>query len=115
MAENIFKWKHFESDTIILCVRWKLKYPLSYRNLEEMMIERGLHMLIKKIIKLMLGFKNFYSIHLTISGIKAMHMIHKRQAGTENVLEEINLINRIFCVAWKQVTKAQVCGFFDCG
>jgi transposase-like protein len=25
------------------CVRWYLRYPLSYRDLEEMMRERGLH------------------------------------------------------------------------
>ena len=40
---NMFKWKHYLSDIIILCVRWYLKYPLSYRNLEEMMQERGLN------------------------------------------------------------------------
>ena len=40
--KNIFKWKHYQSEIIILCVRWYLKYPLSYRNLEEMMQERGL-------------------------------------------------------------------------
>ena len=40
--ENIFKWKHFGSQIILLCVRWYLKYPLSYRNLVEMMAERGL-------------------------------------------------------------------------
>ena len=39
---NIFKWKHFESEIILLCVRWYLKYPLSYRNLAEMMAERCL-------------------------------------------------------------------------
>ena len=37
-----FKWGHFQSDIILLCVRWYLRYPLSYRNLEEMMGERGL-------------------------------------------------------------------------
>ncbi|XMB85402.1 IS6 family transposase [Mycoplasmatota bacterium WC44] len=42
MNKNIFKWKHFETEIIILCVRWYLKYPLSYRNLQEMMEERGL-------------------------------------------------------------------------
>lgn len=42
MAESFIKWKHFESDTILLCVRWYLKYPLSYRNLSDMMKERGL-------------------------------------------------------------------------
>jgi len=28
-------------DIILICVRWYLAYPLSYRNLEEMMAERG--------------------------------------------------------------------------
>jgi transposase-like protein len=37
-----FKWHHFQSDIILLCVCWYLRYPLSYRNLEEMMLERGL-------------------------------------------------------------------------
>ena len=42
MEENLFKWKHFKSEFILLCVRWKLKYPLSYRNIEDMMLERGM-------------------------------------------------------------------------
>lgn len=37
-----FKWRHFEADIILLCVRWYLRYALSYRDLEEMMRERGL-------------------------------------------------------------------------
>jgi len=39
---NLFKWRHYESDIILLCVRWRLRYALSYRDLEEMMNERGL-------------------------------------------------------------------------
>jgi IS6 family transposase len=39
---NPFKWLHYESEIILLCVRWYLRYPLSYRNLEEMMQERRL-------------------------------------------------------------------------
>jgi transposase, IS6 family len=42
MTKNLFKWKHFESEIILLCVRWYLKYPLSYRMVEEIMAERGL-------------------------------------------------------------------------
>lgn len=42
MALKLFKWKHFEPDIIMVCVRWYLKYPLSYRMLVEMMQERGL-------------------------------------------------------------------------
>jgi len=44
MSQHLFKWKHFESEIIILCVRWYLKYPLSYRMLVEMMQERGLNL-----------------------------------------------------------------------
>ncbi|GHO81863.1 IS6 family transposase [Ktedonobacter sp. SOSP1-85] len=44
MAEqHPFKWRHFQSDIILLCVRWYLRYSLSYRDLEEMMLERGSH------------------------------------------------------------------------
>ena len=36
-----FKGSHFEAEIILQCVRWYLSYPLSYRNIEEMMLERG--------------------------------------------------------------------------
>jgi transposase-like protein len=38
----LFRGRHFEDVIIILCVRWYLRYSLSYRDLEEMMAERGL-------------------------------------------------------------------------
>jgi transposase-like protein len=38
-----FKWRHFEAEINLLCVRWYLRYPLSYRDLEEMMLQRGLN------------------------------------------------------------------------
>jgi IS6 family transposase len=41
--QNPFKWRHYEADIILLCVRWYLRYALSYRDLEEIMRERGLH------------------------------------------------------------------------
>jgi transposase, IS6 family len=37
-----FKWRHYAPDVILLCVRWYCRYSLSYRELEEMMRERGL-------------------------------------------------------------------------
>src|SRR5882757_5109123 len=43
IEQNPFKWRHFQADIILLCVRWYLRYALSYRDLEEMMLERGLH------------------------------------------------------------------------
>jgi len=36
------KWQHFQSETILLNVRWYCRYSLSYRDLEEMMSEQGL-------------------------------------------------------------------------
>ena len=37
----LFRGRHFRDEIIVLCVRWYLRYPLSYRDLEEMMAERG--------------------------------------------------------------------------
>jgi transposase, IS6 family len=42
-TQTPFKWRHFQADIILLCVRWYLRYALSYRDLEEIMVERGLH------------------------------------------------------------------------
>ncbi|MBU3568655.1 IS6 family transposase [Priestia aryabhattai] len=42
--QNLFKWKHYQSDIILLTVRWYLRYNLSFRDLVEMMEERGLSM-----------------------------------------------------------------------
>jgi transposase-like protein len=36
-----FRGRRFPEEIIVLCVRWYLRYCLSYRDLEEMMAERG--------------------------------------------------------------------------
>ena len=41
-SKQPFKWRHFLPEVILMCVRWYLRYPLSYRDLEEMMLDRGL-------------------------------------------------------------------------
>ena len=43
MPVNAFKWKHFAGEIILQTVRWYLKYALSYKNLEEIMAERGIN------------------------------------------------------------------------
>ncbi|MGG6265581.1 IS6 family transposase [Leptolyngbya sp. AN03gr2] len=40
-SQSLFKWRHFLPEIILLNVRWYCRYPLSYRDLEEMMAERG--------------------------------------------------------------------------
>src|SRR3974377_1470434 len=41
-VDDLFKGRHFDREMIILCVRWYLRYKLSYRDLVEMMADRGL-------------------------------------------------------------------------
>jgi transposase-like protein len=36
-----FKGRRFPTDVILLCVRWYCKFGISYRDLKEMMSERG--------------------------------------------------------------------------
>jgi transposase-like protein len=38
----VFKGRHFQDELIVVCVRRYLRYSLSYRDLEELMAERGL-------------------------------------------------------------------------
>jgi|SRR5215467_15934908 transposase-like protein len=38
----LFKWRHFEPELIVCAVRWYLRFSLSYRDVEELLIERGL-------------------------------------------------------------------------
>src|SRR6266851_7992606 len=38
----LFKGRHFQAEIILLCVRWYLRFGLSFRNLEELMAERNL-------------------------------------------------------------------------
>jgi IS6 family transposase len=37
-----FKWRRYPPELSLLCVRWYCRYQLSYRDVEEMMRERGL-------------------------------------------------------------------------
>ena len=36
-----FKYRHYQAEIILICLRWYLRYSLSYRDLEEMIAERG--------------------------------------------------------------------------
>src|SRR5512132_2624617 len=38
---SVFKRRRFPAEIILLCVRWYCRYGISYRDLEEMMAERG--------------------------------------------------------------------------
>ena len=39
---ELFGGRHFDREIFVLCVRWHLRFKLSFRGLGEMMAERGL-------------------------------------------------------------------------
>src|SRR3954467_2905203 len=41
-SKDDFKGRHFEATLILQPVSWYLRYPLSYRDIEELFLERGL-------------------------------------------------------------------------
>jgi IS6 family transposase len=41
-SKDDFKGRHYEATLILQAVSWYLRYPLSYRDIEELFLERGL-------------------------------------------------------------------------
>src|SRR4051812_39897748 len=41
-ARDDFRGRHFEATLIVQAVSWYLRYALSYRDIEEMLLERGM-------------------------------------------------------------------------
>ena len=39
---GLFKWRQFEPEVILLAVGWYLRFSLSYRDVEELLAERGI-------------------------------------------------------------------------
>ena len=40
-TKDLFKWRRYRGQLILLCVRWYLAFTLSYRQLERMLREQG--------------------------------------------------------------------------
>ena len=40
--QQLFKWRHFQADIILVCVRCICAMHERFRDLEELMLERGL-------------------------------------------------------------------------
>src|SRR5215210_7140122 len=41
-SKDDFRGRHFQASLILQAVSWYLRYPLSYRDIEELFLERGL-------------------------------------------------------------------------
>ena len=42
--DELFKGRHFDREIIILRVRWHLRFKLGFRDLVQMMAERGIEL-----------------------------------------------------------------------
>jgi hypothetical protein len=102
-----FKWHHFQADIILLCVWWYLPDPLSYRDLEEMMRERGLHIdhttiyrwvqhYAPELEKLGMGFFSSETAWHTLQGYEAMNMLRK---GQIRGAEKRDSMKQAICIA----------------
>jgi len=76
-----FKGHRFEREIILMCVRWYLAYPLSYRNLQEMMAERGVQVDHTNIYRWVQKFAPQLEAELRRSG-------NKRPVGTSWRMDE---------------------------
>ena len=80
-----FKGRHFPKDIILLCVRWYVSYPLSYRNLEEMMQERGIFVNYSTL--------NRWVVHYSLS-LKPYSTSGKKESAFVIVLQFLNKVKR---------------------
>ena len=69
-----FKGRHFEGEIVLWAVRWYCRYCVSYRDLEQMMGERGV---------------SVDTAYATIKGFKVMRALRKGQAGAFNITRDI--------------------------
>ena len=74
-----FKGMRFPIDVILVCIRWYVAYPLSYRHLEEMMEERGVSVDHSSINRWMIRF---------LPLIEKMARKHKRPVGRSWRMDE---------------------------
>ena len=55
-SKDDFKGRHFEAGLIVQAVSWYLRYPLSYRDIEELLLERGLEVDHSTVNRLVLAY-----------------------------------------------------------
>jgi transposase, IS6 family len=39
---GLFNWRQFEPEVILLAIGWYLRFSLSYRDVEDLLAERGI-------------------------------------------------------------------------
>ena len=83
-----FKRSHFERDIILWGVRWYVAYPISYRQLEEMMEERGVEIDHSTVNRWVLKMSRCWSRPFIVASVRwasaggwTRHMCGSRESG----------------------------------
>jgi transposase-like protein len=63
-----FKGAHVPQEIILMGVRWYLAYPLSTRDVEELMLERGVHVDHSTINRWVVKYSPYLDCSLTFIG-----------------------------------------------
>jgi putative transposase len=78
-----FKGRHFRRDIILMLIRWFLAYSLSYRNVEELALERGLNVDHSSINRWVIKYAPLLE--------KAFRKRHKHPVGVSERMDETYL------------------------
>lgn len=97
MAAISFDGRHFQNDVILQSVRWYLAYSLSYRDLEELMKERGIDVDHSTINRRVI----YYSPQLE----QAFHLKKKRPGGRWRLDETYLKVGGKWCYYYRAVDK----------
>lgn len=68
----LFLGRWFDDEIIVLCVRWYISYKLSYRDLCEMMVDRGLAVSYTTLMRWSEQPRQFYLVEI-IEGTSLPH------------------------------------------
>jgi len=104
-TSTLFKWRHFLTEIILLNVRWYCRYSLSYRDLEEMMQERGL---IRPHLKLTNDSWRVDKTYIKVRGVwKYLYRAVDSQGNTLDFLLSAKRDGRAAARFFRKVLKAQ--------
>ena len=77
--DPMYRHRAFDAEVIEVCVRWYLSYKLSYRDLVEMMAERGVELAHTTILRWVTRYRGGRAFSDTgISGFLAGHHRDRR-------------------------------------
>jgi hypothetical protein len=88
-AKGDFKGRHYEAALIVQAVSWYLRYPLSYRDIEELFLERSLEVDHSTLNRWVLAYAPLIE--------KRLRQFRKPHCGSvriDEILEGLGLIER---------------------